>query len=72
MMELTNKSYLIIGCGITGATLARLLVEHGAKYVKIIEDKSHVAGNVYDQYDNHHILYHVYGPHILHTNYDEV
>ena len=70
MMELTNKSYLIIGCGITGATLARLLVQHQAKYVKVIEAKSHVGGNVYDQYDNHHILYHVYGPHILHTNYD--
>lgn len=71
-MELTNKSYLIIGCGITGATLARLLVDHGAKYVKIIEAKSHVGGNVYDQYDDHHILYHVYGPHILHTNYEQV
>ena len=72
MMELTNKSYLIIGCGITGATLARLLVQHGAKYVKVIEAKSHLGGNVYDQYDEHHILYHVYGPHIFHTNYDEV
>ena len=71
-MKLTNKSYLIIGCGITGATLARLLVNNGAKYVKVIEAKSHLAGNVYDQYDDHHILYHVYGPHIFHTNYEEV
>lgn len=71
-MELTNKSYLIIGCGISGAVLARLLVDHNAKHVKIIEAKSHIAGNVYDQYDEHHILYHVYGPHIFHTNYDEV
>ena len=71
-MKLTNKSYLIIGCGITGATMARLLADHGAQYVKVIEAKSHLGGNVYDQYDDHHILYHVYGPHILHTNYEEV
>ncbi|MCQ2562305.1 MAG: polysaccharide pyruvyl transferase family protein [Alphaproteobacteria bacterium] len=41
---------LIVGCGISGATLARLLAERGEKKVTIIDSKNHVAWNVYDYY----------------------
>lgn len=56
---------LIVGCGISGATMARLLAEHGEK-VTIIDSKNHVAGNIYDYYQDG-ICVHKYGTHIFHT-----
>lgn len=56
---------LIVGCGISGATMARLLAEHGEK-VTIIDSKSHIAGNIYDYYQDG-ICVHKYGTHIFHT-----
>lgn len=57
---------LIVGCGISGATLARLLAESGEQVV-VIDSKEHIAGNIYDYYDNE-ICVHKYGTHIFHTN----
>lgn len=63
--------YIIVGCGITGATIGRLLAETGEK-VEIWERRNHIAGNMYDYVDEHGILVHKYGPHIFHTNNEEV
>ena len=71
-MELKNKNFLIIGAGITGISLARLLVDQGAQYVKIIDMKNHIGGNTYDYKNENGFMIHKYGPHIFHTNYDEV
>jgi UDP-galactopyranose mutase len=57
---------LIVGCGISGATLARKLAEAGEQVV-VIDEKDHVAGNCYDYSDNG-IMVHKYGTHIFHTN----
>lgn len=57
---------LIVGCGISGATMARMLAERGEK-VTIIDSKDHVAGNIYDYYQDG-ICVHKYGTHIFHTN----
>lgn len=62
---------LIIGSGFAGATVANKLANQGKK-VKIIEKRNHVGGNCYDCYDEYGILVHLYGPHIFHTNSDEV
>ena len=63
--------YLITGAGITGCTIARGLAEAGKK-VLIVERRKHIGGNCYDEYDEHGILIHRYGPHIFHTNHREV
>lgn len=63
--------YLIVGAGITGSTIARILAEAGEK-VLIIDKRQHIGGNCYDDYDEHGILIHKYGPHILHTNHKKV
>ena len=63
--------FLIVGCGLSGAACARLLAEKG-KRVLILEKRNHVAGNVYDEYNDEGILVHTYGPHIFHTKYKEV
>lgn len=62
---------IIIGAGTAGCTAARKLAEQNKK-VLIIEKKNHIAGNCYDEKDEHGILIHVYGPHIFHTNKEHV
>jgi len=32
------------------------------------QKRNHIGGNAYDEYDEHGILVHKYGPHIFHTN----
>jgi UDP-galactopyranose mutase len=63
--------FLIVGAGITGITISRRLAEAGKK-VLIVEQRNHAGGNCYDEYDEHGILIHKYGPHIFHTNYKDV
>lgn len=62
---------IIVGAGIAGAVTARKLAENGKK-VLIIEKRNHIGGNCYDYVDDNGILIHKYGPHIFHTNSDEV
>jgi len=63
--------YLIVGCGLTGATCARLLAEKN-KTVCIIDRRHHAGGICYDYYNTDGILVHAYGPHIFHTNNRQV
>lgn len=64
--------YLVVGAGFAGSVLAeRLASQHGAR-VLVIDRRPHVAGNAYDKLDSAGILIHQYGPHIFHTNSDEI
>ena len=63
--------FLIVGAGFAGSVLAERLSSFG-KSVIIIDRRNHVAGNAYDEIDTHSILTHKYGPHIFHTNSEEV
>ena len=67
-MDMKN---LVIGCGFAGASIARKLAEAGEQ-AEIIERRAHIGGNAYDAPDAYGILIHVYGPHIFHTNDEEV
>jgi UDP-galactopyranose mutase len=65
------KNILIVGAGLSGVTIARLLAE--AKHnVVVIDQRDHIAGNAYDYYNEYDIRVHKYGPHIFHTNNEEV
>lgn len=64
------QNALIIGAGISGVTVGRILVENGYQ-VTILEKREHVGGNVYDYY-NDDVLMHRYGPHLFHTNLQSV
>ena len=64
--------YLIVGAGFAGSVLAeRLASQHGAR-ILLIDRRPHVGGNAYDEPNEAGILYHKYGPHIFHTNSEQV
>lgn len=58
---------LVIGCGLSGAVIARFFAEEMGKKVCILERRKHIGGNMYDFYNEEGILVHLYGPHIFHT-----
>ena len=64
--------YLVVGAGFAGSVLAeRLATQHDAR-VLVIDKRPHIAGNAYDHLDEAGVLIHQYGPHIFHTNSDEI
>lgn len=63
---------LIVGAGFAGAVMAERLATDGGKKVLVIDRRPHIAGNAYDLPNEDGILYHLYGPHIFHTNSEEI
>ena len=63
---------IVIGSGIAGSVVARQLAEKGGHKVLVVEKRDHIGGNCYDRLDAYGILVHEYGPHIFHTNMEDV
>jgi UDP-galactopyranose mutase len=64
--------YLVVGCGLSGAVIARHLAELG-HHITIIDKRDHIGGNCYDYREPESgLLINKYGAHIFHTNIDEV
>lgn len=60
------------GAGLSCATIARGLADRGY-VVEILEKRSHVAGNCHTERDQRtQVMVHVYGPHIFHTDDEQV
>lgn len=64
-----NVDYLIVGSGLTGATIARALHDAG-RSVLVIDRRNHMGGNVHDHAHPSGIVIHTYGPHYFRTNDD--
>ncbi|HZW03242.1 MAG TPA: UDP-galactopyranose mutase, partial [Anaerolineaceae bacterium] len=64
--------YLIVGAGYAGSILAERMAAGSGQRVLVIDRRSHIAGNAFDEYNPEGILIHRYGPHIFHTNSKEV
>lgn len=62
---------LVVGAGLAGATVARVLADAGHT-VSVIDKRSHIAGNAYDYTNKHGIRVHKYGSHIFHTSNEQV
>lgn len=62
---------LVVGAGLYGAVLARALADKGHS-LHVIEQRDHIAGNCFDQKNEHGIRIHTYGPHIFHTSNETV
>ncbi|MEM9905620.1 MAG: UDP-galactopyranose mutase [Cyanobacteria bacterium P01_D01_bin.44] len=59
--------WLIIGAGYSACVLAERLATQLGQRVLLVERRNHIGGNAYDDYNEHGILVHKYGPHIFHT-----
>lgn len=64
--------FLIVGAGFAGSVLAERLARVRNKSVLLIDRRQHIGGNAFDHYNEHGILVHKYGPHIFHTNSEQV
>jgi len=65
--------YLIVGAGFSGAVIAEQLATKGKKRCLVIDRRSHIAGNCFDEPDTvSTILQHRYGPHYFRTNSQSV
>lgn len=70
-MDFSGYKAVIVGCGLTGAVIARHLAEQGKKVV-ILEKREHIGGNMFDYTDDHGMLVQKYGPHTFHTRKKEL
>lgn len=64
--------WLVVGAGLTGATMAERIAAERGETVLVVDQRDHIAGNAWDEYNEHGILEHKYGPHIFHTNSRDV
>ncbi|GGC32720.1 UDP-galactopyranose mutase [Siccirubricoccus deserti] len=64
--------WLIVGAGFAGSVLAERLASQRNERVMIIDRRPHIGGNAYDHLDAAGLLIHRYGPHIFHTNAQQV
>ncbi len=62
-----EHNIIIVGSGISGATLAERFAHLGKK-VLVIEKHNHIGGNCFDYFNEDGILIPKYGPHFFHTN----
>lgn len=66
----TKYDFLVVGAGLSGATIARELADYGNS-VLVIEQRSHVGGNCYTERVQN-IDVHKYGAHIFRTNSKDI
>ena len=61
-----TRQILVVGAGFAGSVTAREFADAGHR-VLVIDRRSHIGGNAFDEPDPHGVLVHHYGPHIFHT-----
>ena len=63
---------LLVGAGLSGAVIGRHLAQAGHG-VTIVDARAHIGGNCHTERDaKTGVMVHVYGPHIFHTDDEEV
>lgn len=67
MGKIYKNKILIVGAGLAGATIARILSENKF-HVSVIDSRNHIGGNIYDFINTSNERIHKYGPHLLHCN----
>lgn len=65
-----QADYVVVGSGLTGATIARTLKDAGRQVI-VIERRPHLGGNLFDYTHPSGIPIHKYGPHYFFTDSDE-
>ncbi|MBW8911530.1 MAG: NAD(P)-binding protein, partial [Sphingomonas sp.] len=63
---------MVVGAGFAGSVMAERLAAGSNKRVLVVDRRPHIAGNAYDRRDAAGLLIHQYGPHIFHTNSQDI
>ena len=71
-MDYSKYDVIVVGTGFAGSTIAERMANDSNKKVLIIDKRDNIGGNMYDYFDENGILIHKYGPHLFHTNLDNV
>lgn len=69
--DFNHYDVIVVGCGFSGAVVARELADKGKK-VLIIEAKDEICGMMADYSDENGICIHKYGPHVFMLNDEQV
>ncbi|MBA2728224.1 MAG: UDP-galactopyranose mutase [Parachlamydiaceae bacterium] len=69
-MSQTKYDFLIVGAGVYGSVFAREMTDRGKRCL-VIDQLRHVAGHCYTE-EREGIHLHVYGPHIFHTDREDI
>jgi len=65
---LDEVDILVVGAGLAGlVTAERMASQHGLRSL-VVEKRSHIGGNCYDEINDAGVLIHKYGPHYFRTN----
>lgn len=72
MKKYNDYDAIVVGCGFAGATIAERLANGMSKKVLMLEKREHIGGNMFDYVDSNGVITHKYGPHLFHTNLDNV
>ncbi len=64
--------YIIVGAGFSGSVMAERIANVLKKKILLIEKKNHIGGHCFDFKNKNGITIHKYGPHIFHTNFENV
>jgi UDP-galactopyranose mutase len=67
-----NIDLLIVGAGPVGCVIAERAASQLGWQCLIVEKRSHIAGNCYDDYFENGVMIHRYGPHLFRTNHSEL
>ncbi len=71
-MGMSRGKFLMVGAGLSGAVIGRMLAEQGHE-VTVVDSRSHIGGNCHTERDAETgVMVHIYGPHIFHTDDAEV
>lgn len=62
--------FLVVGAGVFGCVFAREMTDRGYRCL-VIDKQAHVAGHCYTE-EREGIQFHVYGPHIFHTDREDI
>ena len=63
---------MVVGAGFAGSVMAERLAAGSNKRVLVVDRRPHIGGNAHDRLDGAGVLIHQYGPHIFHTNSQEI
>lgn len=69
---MADYDVIVVGAGFSGAVMAERFASQMNYKVLVLEQRPHIAGNCYDYHNEAGILVHHYGPHLFHTNKQQV